>query len=177
MNTLVIIPKNVYDDNNVKEHITKLLLPYKDNEDCEPYVLLPAEEFLELYNGDQDKECYDTIEEYCAKIFGGVLDENKNVISTTNEKLNNYAFWNIWEFSETELLPQSGEMSCYIEHKCELVKDLLKSYNEYEQKFKIVVESDEVVFRKQSSTNFDNKVTKMLEDNIDGYFVWLTCFI
>lgn len=76
MGGIILIENSI---SNRKEYIKNLLKPYHD--DCEPYVIETMENAMKEY--DEDRDCYDDINDYCKKIYGGYID-GANVMSTTN---------------------------------------------------------------------------------------------
>jgi|SaaInlLV_10m_DNA_3_1039740.scaffolds.fasta_scaffold22497_1 hypothetical protein len=84
----IIVPndKNV----TLEEYVKSKMKKYSDHYIVNPYVVAELNDVLDEY--DEDKDLYDCIEEYCIKMYGGYISDEK-VMSIANED----SFWSHYE--------------------------------------------------------------------------------
>lgn len=123
-------------EENSKKYVTDLLKPYLD--DIEPYEINTLENIKQEY--EEDKEFYENVDEYCKKIYGGYI-QNEKVMSTSNYDsiMNKYFI--------------KGD---YFVHELDTIKSSIV--------LDLVFGPDGVILEKGKDDTFDEKLKKMCED-------------
>jgi hypothetical protein len=92
----IVIPAKFIDMNSrwLKQHLQTIMKKYDESICNVPTVVLTSDDVINQYNEHIDD--YDTIEEFCKKMYGSIIDDKGNAI----KMLNPFGLYDSYEFRE-----------------------------------------------------------------------------
>ena len=123
-----MVPQSEIINFTMIDYVNSILKKYDERFDIEPYVEASLEEVEEDFKEYAD--CFDNIEEFCKKIYGGYI-EGSNVLTTINYD----AEWSYYKIMQTYMAQNVEDLKLPIKVKCivDLNKKIYKKSHDQDQ--------------------------------------------
>lgn len=181
---LLIIPEKMY-DGDIKHYVINKMIPYDRNLKINPYIYKTREELDNEFQEYRKSKYYNplnnTLKKYCA-YYDYNINDNYEVLSDYNLKslYDNYTIANIpKEYIDEEIIKNNSIK----------MMDLLDKYeNDKENVFYVIIDQNGELHKKQNYDCFGvyemkledeewiDKYEEILYDNLDNYFINITCY-